>query len=196
MSHGAKGIEDALKTVFPYAVRLHNFTKTCYDRHLENELSCPIDSRRLALEATKGYSRKSACSINDHLVVLEDRRMKQIVLDSREYFIERLRERVSQKCPSHFEGLLEAFRERFEKFHMIKYDPAPIINGWIGRWMLEPLPIGFSRLSLYLQRPCETHFKNFSCGTMPKPLDLPIDSPEMRSFVIELAVSSLRIPIK
>jgi hypothetical protein len=62
--------------------------------------------------------------------------------------------------------------------------------------MLAPLPIGFNRLSLYLQHPCETHFTNFNCGTMPKSLDLPLYSEEMRTFVIELAVRSLHIPIK
>jgi hypothetical protein len=79
---------------------------------------------------------------------------------------------------------------------MIKYDPEPIINGWIAWWMLIPLPIGFSRLSLYLQNPHETHFKDFHCGNPPKRLDLPLDSPEMKTFIIELAVRSLHIPIK
>ena len=78
---------------------------------------------------------------------------------------------------------------------MIKYDPLPIINGWVAWWMLAPLPLGFSRLSLYLQHPCETHFKNFNCGTLPIPLNLTIDSPEMKKFVVELAVRSLHIPI-
>jgi hypothetical protein len=100
------------------------------------------------------------------------------------------------KFQTRFEGLLSAFHKRFEKFHMLKYDPFPIINGWIAWWMLAPLPIGFSRLSLYLQHPHETHFTNFNCGTLPKSLDLPLDSEEMRTFVIELAVRSLHIPIK
>jgi hypothetical protein len=122
--------------------------------------------------------------------------MKNIVLNYKDDFFKRLNERIRMKNTTRFEGLLAAFQARFEKFHMIKYDPVPIINGWIAWWMLIPMPIGFSRLSLYLQHPYETHFKNFNCGTPPKRLDLPLDSPEMKTFIIELAVRSLHIPVK
>jgi hypothetical protein len=122
--------------------------------------------------------------------------MKQIVLDSKEYFLQRLQERINKRSTIRFEGLLNAFQRRFEKFHMIKYDPLPIINGWIAWWMLVPLPIGFSRLSLYLQHPFKTYFKNFNCGTLPVPMKLSIESPEMKTFIVELAVRSLHIPIK
>jgi len=89
-----------------------------------------------------------------------------------------------------------AFHRRFEKFHMIHYDPYPIINGWIAWWMLAALPIGFSRLSLYLQHPHVTHFSNFNCGTLPEPLNLSLESNQMRTFIIELAVRSMHVPIK
>jgi hypothetical protein len=107
-----------------------------------------------------------------------------------------LQERITDKPIIRFEGLLRAFQKRFEKFHMIKYDPIPIINGWIAWWMLVPLPIGFSRLSLYLQQPVKTSFANFNCGSLPVPLNLSLDSAEMRTFIVELAVRSLHIPVK
>lgn len=196
MSYGFKAVEDSLKTVFPYSATLHNFTRTFYDKQLKDELyHCP-DLRKLMMGAINGSVNNGSCKIEDYLVIFKDKRMKQIVLDSQESFARRLQERIDQKTCCRLEGLLGAFQKRFEKFHMIKYDPYPIINGWIAWWMLEPLPIGFSRLSLYLQKPSETHFKNFNCGTLPKPLDLPLNSPEMKAFVIELAVRSLQIPIK
>lgn len=196
MSYGFKVIEDALRVVFPYSVTLHNFTRTCYDRELKDELYHPDDMRRLILQAVTDQAGSGPCKLEDYLVIFKDKRMKQLVLESRECFVRRLRERMEQRSCTRFEGLLGAFRKRFEKFHMIKDDPFPIINGWIAWWMLEPLPIGFSRLSLYLQRPCETHFRNFNCGTLPEPLDLPADSPEMKTFVVELGVRSLQIPVK
>ena len=100
------------------------------------------------------------------------------------------------RSSTRFEGLISAFKSRFEKFHLIKYDPYPIINGWIAWWMLVPLTIGFSRLALYFQHPCKTYFKNFNCGSLPECWELPIDSPEMKRFIIELAVRALHIPIK
>lgn len=196
MSYGFKVIEDALKIVFPYSTTLHNFTRTCYDEHLKDELIHPFDSSKLIREAIDAHMKDGSCKLENHLVIFKDKRMKQIVLGSRECFVGRLQERISQKSSIRFEGLLGAFQKRFEKFHMIKNDPYPIINAWIAWWMLEPLPIGFSRLSLYLQHPCETHFKNFNCGTLPRALNLAVDSQEMKTFVVELAVRSLQIPLK
>jgi transposase-like protein len=196
MSYGFRIIEDAIKVVFPYSETLHNFTRTCYDKHLKDEIRRSVDTKKLIMEAISAHMMESSCKLEDYLIIFKDRRMKQIVLDSKEYFVRRLQERISQMSQTRFEGLLGAFQNRFKKFHMIKYDPYPIINAWIAWWMLEPLPIGFSRLSLYLQWPCETHFKNFNCGTLPRPLGFPINSPEMRTFVVELAVRSLQLPVK
>ncbi len=196
MSYGFKTIEDALKIVFPYSTTFNNFTRACYDKQLKNELYFEPDIKKLILEAITAYKVNQTCQLANYLVIFKDKRMKQIVLNSRDYFLNRLQERVNKKPTIRFEGLLRAFQKRFEKFHMIKYEPWPIINGWIAWWMLVPMPIGFSRLSLYLQHPHETHFKNFNCGTLPVPLNLPIDSPEMRTFIVELAVRAVHIPIK
>ncbi len=196
MSYGFKTIDQALKVVFPYSTTFNNFTRACYDKQLKSELYFAPDIKKLILEAITAYKINQSSRLENYLVIFKDKRMKQIVLDSKDCFINRLQERVNKKSKIRFEGLLNAFQKRFEKFHMIKYDPFPIINGWIAWWMLVPLPIGFSRLSLYLQQPCTTHFKNFNCGTLPVPLNLPIDSSEMKTFIVELAVRSVHIPIK
>jgi hypothetical protein len=196
MSYGSKVIEASLKIVFPYSSVYSNFTRVHYDKNLKNKLYHSIDNRKLILEAINAYESNRSSHLNNYLVIFKDKKMKNLVLTSQDHFINRLQERIGMKYKTRFEGLLAAFHHRFEKFHMLKYDPYPIINGWIAWWMLAPLPIGFSRLSLYLQNPHETHFTNFNCGTLPKKLDLPLDSERMRTFVIELAVRSLHIPIK
>jgi hypothetical protein len=196
MSYGSRMIEDSLRVVFPYAASFNNFTRAYYDKKLKNKLYHSIDSRKLILEAINSYESNKAYSFDHYLFIFKDKKMKNIVLNSQEQFINRLKERIAMRSLTRFEGLLAAFKKRFEKFHMIKFDPEPIINGWIAWWMLIPLPIGFSRLSLYLQQPVETHFKDFNCGTLPEPLKLPVDSPEMKTFIVELAVRSLHIPIK
>jgi len=196
MSYGYKTIEEALKIVFPYSTTFNNFTRAYYDKQLKTELFYSFDTNKLIAKAINAYKNNQSTQLENYLIIFKDRKMKQLVLDSKDYFIDRLQERINRKKTIRFEGLLMAFQKRFEKFHMIKCDPKPIINGWIAWWMLVPLPIGFSRLSLYLQHPSKTYFKNFNCGTPPTPLNLPIDSPEMRNFVVELAVRSLHIPIK
>jgi hypothetical protein len=196
MSYGFKTIEQALKIVFPYSTTFNNFTRACYDKQLKYELYFEPDTRKLILGAINAYKANQNHQFANYLVIFKDKRMKEIVLNSKDYFINRLQDRINKKPTIRFEGLCRAFQKRFEKFHMIKYDPLPIINGWVAWWMLAPQPIGFSRLSFYLQHPYETHFKNFNCGTLPKPINLPIDSPEMKTFIVELAVRAVHIPIK
>ena len=196
MSYGSKLVEKSCKIVFPYAEVYPNFTRAYYDKKLKHRIYHSIDNRELILEAINAYESHQAPHLNNYLLIFKNKKMKNIVLNSQDIFIERLKERIRLKRETRFEGLLWAFHKRFEKFHMMKYDPFPIINGWIAWWMLAPLPIGFSRLSLYLQNPYETHFNSFNCGTKPKLLDLPIDSPELRTFIVELAVRSLHVPIK
>jgi hypothetical protein len=196
MSYGSQLIEDSLKVVFPFASSFHNFTRTFYDKDLKNKIYHSIDNRQLILEAVNTYEANKRFHLENYLVIFKDKQMKNLVLSSQEKVVNRLKERMQMKNKTRFEGLLAAFHKRFEKFHMIHYDPYPIINGWIAWWMLAALPIGFSRLSLYLQQPHVTHFTNFNCGTLPEPLNLSLESNQMRTFVIELAVRSMHIPIK
>lgn len=196
MSYGFKSINDALEIVFPYATNFNDFTRARYEKLLKYELCCTTHTKDMMQEAINAYEHNRATHLENYLMIFKDKRMKQIVYESEKYFINRLKERMDEDSSIRFEGLCGAFEKRFEKFHMIKYDPTPIINGWIALWMLKPLPIGFSRLSLYLQQPCKTYFKNFNCGTLPRPMSLCLDSQEMKTFVVELAVRSLHIPFK
>ena len=196
MSYGSKLVEKSIKVVFPYSVVYPNFTRAFYDKELKKKIYYSLDNRELILEAINAFESHHTPHLHNYLIIFKDKKMRQIVLNSQDLFINRLKERLVMKHETRFEGLLGAFHKRFEKFHMIKYDPFPIINGWIAWWMLVPLPIGFSRLSLYLQSPYETHFNNFNCGTVPEKLNLPIDSPELRTFIVELAVRALHVPIK
>jgi hypothetical protein len=103
--------------------------------------------------------------------------------------------RIDKKEKIRVEGLKVSFQARFEKFHMIKGSPYPLINAWIAKQMLSRLDIGFSRLSLYTQIPSSGSFKNYACGSKPKPLDLREDSPLLRTFVIEISARGLQIPV-
>jgi hypothetical protein len=196
MSYGTRIINEAVQVVFPYSSTVNNFTRAYYDKRLKNKVFHSVNNRDLLVEAINAYEANQNHNLENYLVIFKDKRMKNLVLSSEDKFFERLIDRInSRKCITRFEGLLEAFQKRFQKFHMIKYDPLPIINGWIGFWMLNPLPFGFSRLSLYLQQPCKTRFDHLNCGTIPIQCNLDLNSPEMRSFLIELAVRSLHVPV-
>lgn len=195
ITYGQKIVNEALGIVFPYSDALHNFTRILHDRELKEEVSRINDPKKVIREAIEACRNDEDSPKECCLELFKDARVKQLVYESKDFFLRRLIERLDQLASLRSEGLVKSFQVRCEKFHMIKNDPFPIVNGWIALWMLEPLPIGFSRLSLYLQYPCETHFRNFGCGILPKRLDLPVDSQEMKTFAVELAVRRLQMPV-
>ena len=195
MANGSKFIEEAVKVIFPYSSLRIYYHRAYRDRELNCCLSrLPINGK-LINDAIKAYDTSKNKNLNKYLKNTNDKRLKDILLSSPEHFIKRLSERLNSKARIRIEGLTSAFQSRFEKFHMLKGDPEPVINGWIAHWMLSRQDFGFSRLSIYTQVPCSTSFKAFSCGNLPPKLNLKEDSPLLKTFVIEIAARGLQIPI-
>lgn len=195
MFNGSKIIEDAVKTVFPYSSVRINYHRAYRDK----EITCclhrlPINNK-LINDAVKMYNSLDNKNLSKYLKMKREKRMQEILFQNQEDFIKRVRDRIENKLHTRIEGISSAFQTRFEKFHMLKDDPYPVINGWIARTMLMRMQIGFSRLSLYLQKPCSTSFKGFSCANIPIMLDLKEDSPILKTFVIEIAARGLQLPI-
>ena len=195
MSNGSKSIEDAVQTVFPYSTVRINYHRAYRDK----EISCclfrlPINNK-LINDAIKVYNSLDNKSLSRYLKIQREKRMQDILYESQEEFIKRVRERIENKAKIRIEGLSNSFQARFEKFHMLKDNPYPVVNGWIARQMLTRLNVGFSRLSIYSQVPWGVSFKGYSCGNKPTLLDLKEDSPLLKTFVIEIAARGLQLPI-
>ncbi len=195
LSNGSKFIEDAVETVFPFASKRITYHRSYRD----NELLCclarlPLNNK-LIRDAVNAYDSLKNNNLNDYLRSIKEKRLKDVLAKSPEHFIRRLNERMELRPRTRIDGLLRAFQARFEKFHMLKDDPDPIVNGWISRWMLNRLDAGFSRLAYYVQIPSSTSFKSFSCGNMPNGLNLSEDSPLLKSFVVEIAARGLQLPV-
>ena len=105
----------------------------------------------------------------------------------------RFEENFQNKYANRLEGFVATFQKRFEKFHMLKCDPYPIINGWIAENMLKRLDIGFSLLSLYLKIPVFTSFKNFTCGNLPYVVGFDKYNKIESALAVELAMRQLFI---
>ncbi len=195
MGNGSRHIEEAMQIVYPYSsLRIY------YHRaYRDKELSCclsrlPMNSK-LINDALRAYDASKNKNLSKYLKTTNDKRLRDILFSNPEHFIKRLTERLNNKPRIRIEGLTSAFQSRFEKFHMLKDNPFPVINGWISLWMLQRLDIGFSRLSLYSQIPSAISFKKFACGSKPHELALDEDSPLLRTFGIEIAARGLQLPI-
>jgi hypothetical protein len=195
MANATNNIEEAVQTVFPYASLRIFYHKGFRDKELTCCLSRFPINIKLINDALKAYDSMKNKNLNKYLKNTSDQRLKDILQNSPELFTKRLKERLDMGPRNRIDGLMYNFRSRFEKFHMLKDDPYPLINGWIAKTMVNRLDNGFSRLSIYAQIPSSTSFKMFSCGQMPINLKLTEDSPLLKSFVIEIATRGLQLPV-
>lgn len=195
MAIGSKFIEEAVETVFPYS----NLRIFFHKAHRDKEIMCCLSrfpmNNKLINDALKAYDSLKNKNLSRYLKTINERRIKDVLLASHEQFIKRLSDRMENRVKTRIDGLTANFQARFEKFHMLKGDPKPLINGWIAQMMLTRMNVGFSRLSLYLQIPSSTSFKGFSCGNKPQMLFLQEDSPLLKTFVIEIVARGLQIPV-
>ncbi|MGA2297546.1 MAG: hypothetical protein ABSG15_08375 [FCB group bacterium] len=195
ISNGSTYIEEAVQTVFPVSNIKISYYRSFHDKELMCCMSKLPFNNKLINEAIRSYDNLRNDNLNKYLLSTNETKLKDVLKSSMELFVFRLKERLDNIPRLRVEGIEKAFKARFEKFHMLKGDPLPIINGWIARWMLINTEIGFSRLSIYKMVPCTTSFKDFSCGNLPVLLHLNLDDPELKTFIIEIAARSLQIPI-
>lgn len=195
MTNGSVHIEEALANVYPNSkVRLF-FHRNYRDREIFCCLSRVQINQKLINDAIHTYDICNNQNLAKFLKIMSNDYFQDILRNSSEIFCRRLQERLKEKDTNRIEGLLNAFESRFEKFHMLKSDPFPLVNGWIARWMTQNLDIGFSRLSIYMQVPATTSLQLFSCGQVPPLQFLPSDSTKLKIFIIEIAARSLQLPI-
>jgi hypothetical protein len=190
MTNGMKQIEDAVKEIYPNSDLKINYHRNYRDR----ELTCCLKKERLndklISDATRIFNMLDNKHLKKYLRIHEDKSLNDFLEHNQEEFLNRLRYRLENKSELRIEGMLDEFRHRFERFHMLKDDPEPLINGLIARKMLSKTDMGFSRLSLYSQKPSATVFSDFACGVLPKLMNFEPNSKELKAFLLEITARS------
>lgn len=195
MTNGSKHIEEAALSVYNDASLRIFYHKAYRDKELACCLSRININNKLVNDAIKAYDVIHNHNLNKYLVLHYGKSVKDIITKKPEIFSRRLRERLDNKGKIRIEGLISDFQFRFEKFHMLKGNPIPVINGWIAKAMTDEQYHGFSRLSLLLQVPCKISFKDYACGNLPETIDYSENSEDLDSFVAEIAARAIHIPI-
>ncbi len=195
MANGSKIIEEAVSAIFPYAALRINYHRAYRDKEVQCCLSRLPINNKLVNDAIRIYNSLKNHNLQSILEKGYNRKFRDVLFSSQEEFINKVKDRFANKDKIRMEGFTKAFQSRFEKFHMLKDDPYPLINGWIAKFMLTPFEGGYSRLSLYRQIPCDTNFTNFSCGDLPHEMEINPDSPFVKSFVIDTAARGLQLPV-
>jgi hypothetical protein len=195
MYNGSQMIEPAVKTVFPFS----NVRVFFHRAYRDNELKCCLSrvnfSDKLIFDSIKSYEGLKNNNLSNYLKRNFDYTFSDVLLNSKELVFKRLRERLENPNNIRAEGLMRNFQDRFEKFHMIKEDPHPIINGWIANKMMDKLQFGYSRIALYSRLPVSVNFSDFSCGNKPKINKIRKNDHNLKQFIIEVGIRSLQMPV-
>lgn len=195
ITNGTRNVEDAVRKIYPFANLRINYHKAYRDRELNCCLANSPLNNKLIYDATRIYASLNNHNLLKYLNLNDESQIEELLFSSREDFFLRIKEHLDNKGTAKIRAVTDLFQDRFEKFHMLKENPNPVINGWIAFHMLSKLDIGFSRLSLYSQVPSITKFKDFACGNKPMELNLKTDSAMLKKFVIEIAARSLELPV-
>ncbi len=195
MTNGSKHIEEAVLSIYPDA-HLRIYYHSAYR---DQELMCCLNKLpiniKLINDALTSYESMNNQNLNNYLQKNFSINLNDFLQTNPELFTKRLKERLDSRPKIRIEGLTTAFQTRFEKFHMLKEDPYPLVNGWIAKTMISQLDSGFSRLTIYSQLPARSSFKLFSCGQKPVIIELEKDSAILKTFVIEIAARCIQVPI-
>lgn len=195
MTNGNKNIESSVESVYPRSSLKIIYHRSYRNRELQCCLSRSTVNNKLINDAINSFETLHNENLKNYLNKYKEHRFSQIIHQDSETYIKRLTEKMKRLPINATDEFWTLFQNRFEKFHMLKDDPFPVVNGWIAKYMLTNLDIGFNRLSLHNQIPSEITFKSFACGNKPKIVNLEEGSEKLHNFLFEIAANAVKMPI-
>ena len=193
LTNGSKITEEAINSIYPKSTVKIFINRFIQDIEQDNYNYYIKINDKFCNEAINSYNSMKIYNNSNYLQKLPQKNLEIFYDGLSDLIDKRFDENFQNKYANRLEGFVATFQKRFEKFHMLKCDPYPIINGWIAENMLKRLEIGFSLLSLYLKIPVFTSFKNFTCGNLPYIVGFDKYNKIENALAIELAMRQLFI---
>ncbi len=195
LTSGTGILLQATTNVFPDTPVKINFHKTYRDK----ELTCCLGRIQLDDKIINDALRVYSSFTNQNLLKIFELEsissLKHILTENHGLFKERLKNRLQNRLINRLDNFLVELQDRLDKFHLIRENPEPILNGLIARLMLVNAENGFSRISYYTQVPADANISDFSCGKMPRMLKVDVNSYKYINFIIEVLARSVELPI-
>lgn len=184
-------IQTSIKNYYPESKHFTNVIKA----NRQKEINCYINKlpikNRLIFDAVKMYDTLDNKSLNEFLEKKKSSFSECLSVFQQDFYSE-IEKRCQITKENNNDELLNDFKDRFEKFHMIKCEPTPLINGWIAYNMLKKQPCGFSRLDFYKQSPTNSNFKDFSIKKLPKKVSY--NKIDFKKFTFEIGTRLVQLP--
>ncbi len=187
-------IKKTISDYFPDAQLKFNFHRNIREKEISCCLSKMQLNKKIIFDSVKNYSQSTNKNLTKYFNFKDDKELTDWLLSKQNLFFSRIRLR-NDSFPKHrIEHLLTNFQKRFEKFHLIKDDPSPIVNLWITREMLKKID-NFSQFSYFIQQPIDYNFQNYLKNINARNLNINKEQPLGTKFIIEILARCVELPL-
>lgn len=188
-------ISEVVTERYPQAKILSNILRTL--RH--EELSCCLQNipikYKFINDTERLYQKFNNQNLIKYIEEYSDTSIKGFLSSHHNAYVASVQRKCRDKSNFRVEDLHKTFTRRFEKFHTLKNDPKPLVNGWVALHMTERTNTEFSRYSYYAQQPLEINFQMFSENRKPAVIDSTVQDDGIDAFILESCTRVLQLPL-
>lgn len=195
LTNGSEKSMQALEQVYPNTDMRISYHKSHRDKELSCCLSRMTPSEKLMTDASKIYFLNENVKLAQFLGINNESALLNFIVQNNAVFTDILTERLISRTKLMNDNLPTLFQKRFEKFHLLRENPLPIINSWIANQMLQPDKNGLTKFALYTQQPFSNKFKHFAKN---KTITVKYDKSEipfLQRLLIEVVARGLELPL-
>lgn len=195
LTNGSESSLQALELIYPNTDKRIMYHKTYRDKELNCCLSRMSPSEKLLNDASRIYFLNDNVKLANFLGIPNDVALLNFLVKNKEKFTGIVYNRLQLRSKLLNDNLPNMFQKRFEKFHLLKEDPMPIINSWIASRMLTPDTNGMTKFALYMQQPYMMQFKHFVKNKIMPVMYENSQKPFLESLLLEVVARGLELPI-
>jgi len=188
-------ISEIVNKLYPGSKILSNILRTL--RH--EELSCCLKNipikYKFINDTERLYQGFKNQSLKEFIQQYAGTTIKGFLSSHHNSYVASVQHKCKDKSNFRIEDLHKVFSRRFEKFHTLKNDPKPLVNGWIALHMTTNTNTDFSRLSYYAQKPLLIDLESYSENRPP--IEIKHDTPgtQIDAFILESCTRILQLPL-
>lgn len=194
LTNGSESSHEALNELYPNTEIKINYHRNYRDKEIGCCLSKFSPSDKLINDAVKIYFLNGNYKLIKHLGYESEEMLHRFLQKNKSLFLEIMKERLHLRTKLYNDNLPAMFQKRFEKFHLLKENPFPIINSWVSYRMLTPDINGITRLALYTQEPHLINFKLFSQHAIQSLKYSNASTTYLERLLLEVAARGLELP--
>ena len=195
LTNGSEKSQNALAQIFPEADKRITYHRIYRDKELSCCLSRISPGAKLVSDAARIYFSNENTKLAVYLGYNDEKQLFEFLQQNQVQLTEIVKSRLVARTKMFNDSLPNLFQKRFEKFHLLRDSPYPIINSWVANQMLTNDDNGLTKLSLYTQDPYKIQFKHFVKNKIKNVTYQKTENGLLKRLLLEVSARGLELPI-